>query len=148
MKNINEIVKSVCDKIKSDIEKLEGIECIDFIDLFPISQKHKDSLDKEATKIANCIKETSRGNFYVLKNPIQTIFGEIKIFKVRVFDESKLNYEGAPDFKIYDYSTFKNKYLQDEHFSYIERLDGLEYKTDNCLAYFFEQPTSEYYGVK
>ena len=105
-KTIKEIITQCEVDIEEDIKCLEFIKCIDFIDIFPISDEHKALLDKEALGIATIIDKTERGNFYVFNEPIATRFGQIKICKIRKFDETRLNWVAAPDFATTNYDKF------------------------------------------
>lgn len=147
---IEQIILQCMDDIREDVESLKGILGIDFLDIFPKSVEHKELLDKEALKISKMIDETSRGNFYVLNKPIKTIFGLLKIIKIRVYDESRLNWVAAPDFAIVSYSEFEKHYKNDDRFTYIEKpvYKGLEFKTDKSLIYFLDELTTDYYKVK
>jgi len=149
-KNLNEIIKELEKTIEKDLNSLKFIKGIDFIDIFPVSEEHKICLDNEALKIAKIIEETNRGNFYLLNKPIQTKFGIVKIFKVRIFDETRINWIAAPDFATTDYDKFFELYKNDERFNYIEKptYKGLEFKTHSSLIYFLDELTTDYYNIK
>jgi len=147
---INEIINKCIEDITQDINSLQHINRIDFVDIFPRSVKHKSILDKEALKIAKLIEQTERGNFYVFNTPIFTKFGYLKIIKIRKFDETRLPWIAAPDFSMTDYNIFLKQYKNDKRFTYIERptYKGLEFKTKNSLIYFLDIPTTTYYNIK
>lgn len=149
-KTICEIIKHCEKDIKKDIDNLKFINGIDFIDIFPISPEHKILLESEALKIASIIEKTDRGNFYLLNNPVQTIFGTLKIFKVRVFDETRLDWVAAPDFSVTDYGKFFEVYKNDKRFQIIKKktYKGLEFKTKKSLIYFLDELTTDYYNIK
>ena len=132
------------------MNSLNFIKCIDFIDVFPVSEEHKTILDSEALKIATIIEKSNRGNFYLLNEPIKTKFGEVKIFKVRIFDKTRMNWVAAPDFATTDYNKFFELYKNDERFNYIEKptYKGLEFKTHSSLIYFLDELTTDYYNIK
>ena len=48
-----------------DVESLNGVTNIDFLDIFPRSEKHKNLLDLEDLNLGYIIEETNRGSFYV-----------------------------------------------------------------------------------
>lgn len=148
--NINEIIKKCIEDISNDICSLQMVGQIDFLDIFPKSVEHKELLDNEAIKIANVIDKTERGNFYVFHKPIKTKYGELKIIKIRKFDETRLPWVAAPDFATTDYNNFLSKYKSDDRFKYIEKptYKGLEFKTDKSLIYFLDELTTHYYGIK
>ena len=149
-KTIKEIIFQCEKDIEKDIKSLEFIKCIDFIDIFPISEEHKTLLDKEALKMATIFDKTERGNFYVFNNPIPTSFGLLKVCKIRKFDESRLNWIAAPDFATTDYDKFFELYKNDTRFKYVEKstYKGLEFKTNRSLIYFLDELTTEYYNIK
>ena len=107
-------------------------------------------LNKENLDIATIIDKTERGNFYVFNEPIATRFGQIKICKIRKFDETRLNWVSAPDFATTNYDKFFDLYKNDERFKYIEKptYKGLEFKTDKSLIYFLDELTTDYYNIK
>ena len=110
-------------RIEDDLKEIDDIQKIDFIDLFPISEEHKEMLDNEAKNISKIIKETERGNVYLLNNPIKTKYGNLSLFKVRFFDETRLNWEAAADFVVSDRKVLENKVGKDSRFKYISRPD-------------------------
>lgn len=64
--------------------------------------------------------------------------------------ESRLAYEAAPDFAVSNWDALKQKAQTDERFSYIsrEKWNAVEFKTQNCLAYFLNPLVSEVYGIE
>lgn len=147
---LREIIEQNEKRISEDIKDINGIIKIDFMDIFPISEEHRKQLDNEVSKISKLIDSTEKGNFYLLNNPINTKWGELGFIKIRFFDESKLNYEAAPDFKIKDWNELKQRSQQDKRLKYIERPEwkAIEYKTENCLAYFLNPLVTEVYHIK
>lgn len=148
---IKEIIKQCENDIENDVKELKFLQEIDFIDFFPKSDEHRKLLDKEATKIATLIDATPRGNFYVFNEPFKTKFGPIKIFKVRIFDETRLNWVAAPDFKVANYQEFYDYYKNDKRFKFVEKPNiykGLEFKTEKSLVYILDEPTTEFYNIK
>lgn len=147
---LEEIIKQNEKRISEDIKCIPGIIRIDFIDIFPISEEHRKQLDEEVSKISKLIDSTEKGNFYLLNTPINTKWGELKFLKVRFFDESRLNYEAAPDFEVENWDELKNFSQMNEKFSFIERpnWNAVEYKTDNCLAYFLNPLVSKVYHIE
>jgi len=120
---IEEIVNKNLERVEKDLKEIDDILKIDFIDLFPISEEHKSLLDNEAKSISKIIKETERGNVYLLNNPIKTKYGNLSLFKVRFFDETRLNWEAAADFVVGDRKVLENKVGRDSRFKYIVRED-------------------------
>lgn len=144
---IEEIVNKNLVKIEADLKEIDDIQKIDFIDLFPISEEHKEMLDNEAKSISKIIKETERGNVYLLNNPIKTKYGNLSLFKVRFFDETRLNWEAAADFVVGDRKVLENKVGKDSRFKYISRpdWDAVEFKTKDTLIYFLNPLASDVY---
>ena len=144
---LNEIVDKNLKRIENDLKEIEGLKCIDFIDIFPTSENHKVLLDKELVSISKILKETDRGIVYSLNNPINTKYGQLKYVKIRFFDETRLNWEAAADFVVEDRNVLLDKVGKDNRFTYIERpdWDAIEFKTDNTLIYFLEPLASEVY---
>ena len=145
---LNEIIEKNLNRIENDLIEIEGLQRIDFIDIFPTSEKHKEQLDAEMIKIAKLLKETERGNVYLLNQPIKTKYGELKYIKIRFFDQTRLNWEAAADFVVKDRSVLMNKVGKDTRYSYIKReeWDAIEFKTSDTLIYFLNPLASEVYG--
>lgn len=144
---IEEIVNKNLERVEKDLKEIDDILKIDFIDLFPISEEHKSLLDNEAKSISKIIKETERGNVYLLNNPIKTKYGNLSLFKVRFFDETRLNWEAAADFVVGDRKVLENKVGKDSRFKYISRpdWDAVEFKTKDTLIYFLNPLASDVY---
>jgi len=56
----------------------------------------------------------------------------------------------VPDFAVSNWDVLKQKAQMDERFSYIsrEKWNAVEFKTQNCLAYFLNPLVSEVYGIE
>lgn len=103
--------------------------------------------DDEFTDMDNLVKTlgvlgdktaTSTGNTYLLNEPINTKAGFLKVLKIRKPDPTRLQ-RGAPDFRVNDYQSFKEKYLPSGHnFSLIARevYEMIELKGIDVLVYF------------
>ena len=145
---INEIIEKNLNRIEKDLREIGGLKNIDFIDIFPKSENHKVKLDEEIGKISKMICKTERGNVYLLNDPIVTKFGELKLVKIRIFDETRLNWEAAADFKLENRDILMNKVGKDSRYSYIKRpeWDAIEFKTEDTLVYFLKPLASEVYG--
>lgn len=145
---IYEIISQNLARIQKDLLEIEDLKGIDFIDIFPKSEEHKKQLDEEISKISLLVEATERGNVYALNNPIETKYGKLTYIKIRIFDESRLNWEGAADFIVKDRDILMKKVGKDPRFSYIKRTewDAIEFKTDDTLIYFLSPLASEVYG--
>lgn len=142
-----DIVDKNLKRIEHDLKEIEGLKCIDFIDIFPTSVEHKVHLDRELISISKILEETERGVVYALNNPINTKYGELKYVKIRFFDETRLNWEAAADFVVEDRNILLDKVGKDSRFKYIERpdWDAVEFKTENTLIYFLNPLASDVY---
>jgi len=81
---------------------------------------------------------TPTGVTYVLDKPLATAAGPLKALKIRKPDPTRPQ-RGASDFRVTDYSLFKEKYLSRGHnFSLIVRkeYEMLELKGVDVLVYF------------
>jgi hypothetical protein len=147
---LEDIIKRNQSRIEEDIKQIEGIQHIDFIDVFPKSEEHRKMLDEEVSKISILIDSTERGNFYLLNESIKTKWGLLKFLKIRFFDESRLKYEAAPDFAVKDWSKLRQQVEIDKRFSFISRpnWDAIEFKTENSLMYFLNPLVTSIYGIK
>lgn len=144
---IKEIIEKNIERIEKDIQEIEDIQAIDFIDIFPTSEAHRKELDNEAINIAKIVKETERGNVYLLNSPIETKYGDLLLFKVRFYDESRIKWEAAADFVVKDRKVLEGKVGKDYRYKYIVRpdWDAIEFKTDDTLIYFLNPLASEVY---
>lgn len=147
---IFDIIEKNLNRIEQDLQEIEGLKNIDFIDIFPTSDKHKLQLEDEMNSIANLELKTERGNIYTLVKPLDTKYGKLKWIKIRYFDESRLNWEAAADFAVDNRNILLNKVGKDKRFTYIKRdeWDAVEFKTDNTLIYFLNPLASEVYSKK
>ena len=145
---IKEIIEKNLKRIENDLQEIEGLQRIDFIDIFPTSENHKIMLDEEICKISKIVKKTERGNVYFLNQPIETKYGKLEYVKIRIFDETRLNWEAAADFMVENRDVLKTKVEKDNRFSYIKRQewDAVEFKTKDTLIYFLNPLASEVYG--
>lgn len=145
---LKEIIEKNLHRIENDLLQIEGLQSIDFIDIFPTSEEHKKQLDNEVSKISKLLKETERGNVYLLNEPIKTKYGELRYIKIRYYDETRLNWEAAADFVVNDRNILMNKVGKDERYSYIKRTewDAIEFKTNDTLIYFLNPLASKVYG--
>ena len=145
---LKEIVNKNLNRIEKDLLEINDLQRIDFLDIFPKSEEHRNLLDEEISKIAMLLEKTERGNVYALNNPIETKYGKLVYIKIRIFDETRLNWEAAADFVIKERNILMEKVGKDTRFSYIKReeWDAIEFKTDNTLVYFLNPLASEVYG--
>lgn len=147
---LEEIIKRNEIRIQEDIKEIYGLKTIDFIDIFPISEEHREALEEELKEKSILIDKTEKGKFYLLNHPIKTRWGELKFLKIRFFDETKLNWEAAPDFVVEDWKILKSNVLEDKRFTFIhrEKWDAIELKTENSLVYFLNPLVTKIYDIK
>ena len=145
---LEEIINKNLNRIEKDLLQIKDLQTIDFLDIFPKSEGHRRILDKEISKIAMLLEKTERGNVYALNNPVETKYGKLTYIKIRIFDETRINWEAAADFVVKDRNILIEKVGKDTGFSYIkrEKWDAVEFKTDNTLVYFLNPLASEVYG--
>lgn len=144
---IKEIIDKNLKRIENDLQEIDDIKDIDFIDLFPVNQEHRELLDKEALKVGKVVKETERGNVYLLNTPLKTKYGNLRLFKVRFYDNTRTNWEAAADFVVKDRKVLEDKVGKDPRFKYIVRpdWDAIEFKTKDTLIHFLNPLASEVY---
>lgn len=147
---IEKIIKINEERIKNDMNLFNNIKRIDFIDIFPTSEENKKQLDDEANKTAEIIDKNDKGTFYLLNSPIMTKWGELKFLKIRFFDETRLNWEAAPDFEVENWNKLKEEVANNPKLSFIsrEKWDAIEYKSDNALIYFLNPLVTSVYNIK
>ena len=150
MNNLKDIINANMQRIKNDLKEIPNLKNIDCIDIFPTSEEHKYNLDKEIKNISKLLKETERGNIYLLNEPITTEYGLLDMVKIRFFDETRLKWEAAADFEVDDRDVLMKRVGKDDRYSYIKRdeWDAIEFKTDNTLIYFLKPLASEVYNRK
>ena len=144
---IEKIISEIVDEADLIVkEKIDENLSIDFVDIFPKSEKEKGKLTEEIEKMGKEISQTETGKIYHLGKPMITKFGPLSLIKIRIFDTGRTQ-RGAPDFKVKDYASFKQKYLADNSFKLIVRKDYemLELRKEgrNVLIYFPDKPLSE-----
>lgn len=124
---------------------------LDYVDIFPKSEEERLNLLEEINKLGKQISSTKTGPIYLLDEPIQTKYGNLKLVRVRIYDNQKTQ-RGAPDFKVKDYAKFKEKYLGKDFFNLIERKEyemlELDIKNSNVLIYFPSETLAESLGLK
>ena len=59
--------------------------------------------------ISELIEKDEKGEYYLLNNPLETVYGELKIVKLRIFDQIKESL-GSMDFKCDEYNSIREPY--------------------------------------
>lgn len=142
---IIDILKQIVEEAKPIVKDLTPDPLfIDFVDIFPKSEKERTKLIKEAETIAQPIQNVSTGRIYRLYKPLRTQYGELTLIKIRIRDKTRKQ-RGAPDFKVKKYFSFKKKALEDPRFKLIIRknYEMMELKEGNIAIYFPSETLSE-----
>jgi hypothetical protein len=101
----------------------------EYQDMMEYTQEFGEIVDKHKAK---------SGKTILLKNPIKTEAGPLKVLKIRRPDPTRPQ-RGAPDFKVGEYEDFKKKYLMENgNFTLMLRKDFemIELKGIDVLVYF------------
>ncbi|MFA6271567.1 MAG: hypothetical protein WC693_00470 [Patescibacteria group bacterium] len=128
-----------------------GIEAVNAnTDEFPVTIDYLSVFAKDEAEYQDMIEYTRElgrstdskmsktGKTILLKSPIETEAGLLKVIKIRKPDATRPQ-RGAPDFKVGDYQEFKNKYLMaNGNFTLMLRADYemIELKGVDVLVYF------------
>ena len=96
------------------------------------------------------IDNTYSGPLFRIKD-LDTCSGTLKLLKIRKYDEKHLDL-GDADFTVDDYSSFKNKYMNNDNFNVMDKdeyqmLELIEEGND-VRAYFSNPPLDEELGIK
>jgi hypothetical protein len=151
LEDLNKVITYIvdeCVKLK-DKYVAERDLIVDYVCIFTHSQNEYNELIQLAEQIGRLVDDTKTGPVYSFNNPPETIAGKPKLLKIRKPDETRLQ-RGDVDFKT-DYSSFKEKYLDNNRFTLIKRENSemIELKDDDfdALAYFSNIPTSKRLGI-
>ncbi|MFA7654368.1 MAG: hypothetical protein WCX97_05055 [Candidatus Magasanikbacteria bacterium] len=142
-----DIVKKACElknKFTDAIDAPVNYACV-----FSQSDDEYDELKKLTGKIGKVIEQTPSGPLYHV-NPIETVSGQLKLLKIRHPDVAKPE-RGDADFTINNYHDFKDKYLQQERFKLIPRVNfemiELMDSDFNIRVYFSYPPLDKQLGI-
>ncbi len=58
-----EIIEKNLSRIENELSEIEGLQSIDFIDIFPTSEEHKKQLDNEVSKISKLLNKQKEEMF-------------------------------------------------------------------------------------
>lgn len=64
---IHEIINQNLARIEKDLLEIGDLKGIDFIDIFPKSEEHKNQLDDEISKISLLVQKTERREYICTK---------------------------------------------------------------------------------
>ena len=67
-----------------------------------------------------------------------------------MFDETRLDWDAAPDFLVNDYDKFFEEYKIDKRFQIIKNktYKGLEFKIKKSVIYFLDELTTDFYNIE
>ena len=119
---------------------------VDFVDVFAGSEEEYKELCAFLITIGRIVDKSPTGNAVLLKNPHKTSYSVLKLVKVRVYDEKKGKYLGAPDFRV-DYADFKEKYGKHCNLIKRESYEMLELVGEDVLVYFPSETLSSFLNV-
>jgi len=147
-KIVHYLVKQSLTAIKEKIGITDAI--LDYLAIFSKDQDEFQNLELAAQKLGEPVfqENNKTGHTYLLHAPIQTEAGPLKFLKVRLPDKTRPQ-RGAPDFKIHDYQTFKEKWLGSSGtFTLMPRKDYemIEMKGEDVLIYFPSKTADERLG--
>lgn len=111
---ITEQSKELKDKYISGYNATLGYCCI-----FAQNDKQYNEFENEVIRIGCLLDETKTGNIYQI-NPVETAAGTLKALKIRKPDSTRPEL-GHCDFKLDNYTDFKENYLSKDNFKLIER---------------------------
>lgn len=121
MENIKEIVNYIVSqsvKLKNKyVDKLPFK--IEFCDIFAHDENEYQQLTEIIGKFGNIVYPGPTGNIYLLKNPINTIAGNLYYLKIRKPD-LKLHLRGDSDFDT-EYTDLKQKFQNHSNFELLVR---------------------------
>lgn len=151
MATLNETIKKIvneCLKLKNKYVSEKDLT-VDWVCIFSQNQNEYQQFSNEAPQIGEIIENTPSGYIYKFTNSLQTATRKPKIFKIRIPDITKPE-KGDVDFTT-DYENFKNKYLNQPHFTLIprEKFEMIELmdKDFNVRVYFSSIPPSRLRGI-
>ena len=121
---------------------------LDYVAIFTKDQAEFDRLKTFVSGIGILHDESKTGETYILKDIMPVLGFPLKVLKIRKPDITR-PYRGAPDFRVNDYSAFKEKYIQGGNFSLMVRKDFemLELKGNDVLVYFPDKPVTQQLGL-
>ncbi|MFA6391354.1 MAG: hypothetical protein WCW66_01190 [Patescibacteria group bacterium] len=113
---------------------------IDYLSIFAKDEAEYQDLIEYTRELGKATDEklAKTGKTIILKSPIETEAGLLKVIKIRKPDATRPQ-RGAPDFRVDDYQEFKSKYIMaNGNFTLMLRADYemIELKGVDVLVYF------------
>ena len=151
--NVYDLIKSIVAK-STELKNKYTIEIDAKVNYACVFCKDEDDYNYYIEELKNdgneVIEDTYSGPLFKLKG-VDTVAGNLKLFKVRRHDEKHQDL-GDADFTINDYEAFKNKYLDSKNFKLItgDGYEMIELMEDNneVRSYFSNPPLDEELGIK
>jgi nitrogen fixation protein NifU and related proteins len=94
---------------------------LDYIDIFPMSEQHRDALLQEIEGMSTKVLESESGATYRLSKAIRTLEGDLEFVRIRIFDYSPLPFRGYADFAVGDFDKAKSKLIKLPNVNLVER---------------------------
>jgi hypothetical protein len=114
IRKIVERAKTLKDKYTDEVDARVNYACI-----FTHSDSEYDNLIELISSFGCIAKETPTGPMFHIE-PLNTVAGDLIIFKVRKYDDQHKDL-GDADFTVIDFELFKQKYLSNQGFKLISR---------------------------
>ena len=138
----NKIIRYIVEKGIEAVNKNtdEFPVTIDYLAIFAKDEAEYHDMIEFTREMGETVNKSmaKTGKTILLKNPVETEAGLLKVIKIRKPDATRPQ-RGAPDFKVGDYQEFKNKYLMsNSNFTLMQRTDYemIELKGIDVLVYF------------
>ena len=116
---------------------------LDYVAIFSQDEEEQKQLLEIAHKLGSVVEETKTGLTFLLSQPYKTKKGNLRLVKIRYWDKNK-PFRGAPDFRVNDYTSFKEKYGRLPNMNLIDRKEyemlELSDKNSDILVYFPSEP--------
>jgi hypothetical protein len=123
---------------------------VEFACVFCQNNKEYKSFTKTIEKLGKVVEDTKSGYTYLLKRPIETKSGPLKLVKIRKYDPQRLE-RGDADFNT-DYKELKKKYIINPRFELVKRdtFEMLRLSDPNfdVMACFSNIPKSKVLKIK
>lgn len=114
------VIYIVGESVKLKNEYTDEIHAkVEFGDVFARDENEYQQLTDVINKLGTVVFSGPTGNIYSLKNPIETVAGNLYLVKIRK-PENKLRFRGDADFDT-DYPKLKQKYQSNFNFELIVR---------------------------
>lgn len=121
----NKIIEEAYEMVVKNVEVKDLTGRINYASIYAASSEEFTLLSDELEANGEVSDVQPTGNYFLLKEPFQTRFGEITVCRVRKPDAEHRE-RGYVDFEAILYKNFITKYLGRQYFSLIENVHGIE----------------------